>query len=274
MKLHVTHRTEYTYDAPIRSLVQSLRLWPSEFDGQDVHAWNVGIEGTAVERGAAFRDGAGDWIETVSARDVSQLAIVIAGEVETRDLTGVVRGLREKVPPQAYLRPSNMTRLNQDLRELAQDAVSGIDDELSRAHALSRAVASAIVYTPGSTEADTTATQALEMGKGVCQDQTHAVIAVARAVGMPGRYVVGYLHATSDGTTHQASHAWAEIWVEGLGWVGFDAANGCCPDEKYIRLGSGLDAHAAAPIRGRSLGGGLEDMSVDVRVLDEQQQQQ
>ena len=112
MKLSVRHSTEYVYDAPMRSVIQSLRLWPTHFEGQEVKNWSVRIEGHEAERGAAFRDGAGDWVETVSMRDVSAATILVEGEIETRDLSGVVRGLREKVPPVAYLRPSPMTRLD------------------------------------------------------------------------------------------------------------------------------------------------------------------
>lgn len=268
MRLTVTHRTEYRYDRPKRHLVQSLRLWPTEFEGQKVLSWSIRVEGHEAERGAAFRDGAGDRIETVSLRNVSGMAIVVEGEIETTDLSGVARGLREKVPPQAYLRPTRATRLDGALRDLAERAVAGCEGELERAHAISREVGRQIVYTPESTQAGTTAAEALELGKGVCQDQTHATIALARAVDMPGRYVVGYLHSGADGAAHQASHAWAEIWVDGLGWVGFDAANGCCPDERYVRLGSGIDAQDAAPIRGHATGPGTESLEVDVRVVE------
>ena len=72
--------------------------------------------------------------------------------------------------------------------------------------------------------------------------------------------------AAQDGTPHEAAHAWAELHIPGLGWVGFDPANRCCPDERYIRLGSGFDAQDAAPIRGISRGGTGEDMDVTVAV--------
>jgi len=274
MRLEISHRTRYRFDAPKVSLTQSLRLWPTDFEGQTVEAWSVEIEGHNAHRGAAFRDGAGDWIETVSMRHVSDVTIAVSGTVETRDLTGFVKGLREKVPPLAYLRASPMTRLNEDLRDLSAGAVDGIENALDRAHALAHAISDAIPYTPGATRSETTAAEALELGQGVCQDQTHALIAVARAAGMPGRYVTGYLHASSDGAAHEASHAWAEIWVDDIGWVGFDAANRCCPDEKYVRVGSGLDSVAAAPIRGMALGGGDEHLDVDVKVQEAAQQQQ
>ncbi len=93
---------------------------------------------------------------------------------------------------------------------------------------------------------------------------------------MPARYVTGYLMTRGDGSLEEASHAWAEILVAGLGWVGFDAANRCCPDERYIRLGSGRDARDAAPIRGVSRGGGVEalDVSVSVSAAPTQSQSQ
>ena len=123
--------------------------------------------------------------------------------------------------------------------------------------------------------AHTTAAEALSGGEGVCQDHTHALIAVAHAANIPARYVTGYLQADADGTQHGASHAWAELFVPELGWVGFDAANRCCPDERYIRLGSGYDAQDAAPIRGVVQGSTPEEhLEVEVVVANGQQQQQ
>jgi transglutaminase-like putative cysteine protease len=83
---------------------------------------------------------------------------------------------------------------------------------------------------------------------------------------MPARYVSGYLSASADGSPHEAAHAWAEIHVPGYGWIGFDPANRCCPDARYIRLGSGLDASDAAPIRGTARGGAVENLGVTVAI--------
>ncbi|MGL6211115.1 MAG: transglutaminase-like domain-containing protein, partial [Paracoccaceae bacterium] len=111
--------------------------------------------------------------------------------------------------------------------------------------------------------------EALAQGAGVCQDHAHVLIAAARHLGLPARYVSGYLLVTGD--TSEAAHAWAEVHVKGLGWVGFDPTNRCCPDARYIRLGSGLDAQDAAPIRGVSQGLGEESLMVTVAVLSDQQ---
>lgn len=263
MILTVNHVTTYRYDAPMRAAVQSLRLFPSRFDGQRSIRWDVTVEGGT--RGGSFRDGAGDKVEGWSMRGpVTEGSIAVAGQVETIDLAGVLRGHREVVAPFAYLRETVATWIDDALETLAHEAAAGAEDALDRAHRLSAAVAEAIAYAPGVTHAHTTAAEALELGEGVCQDHAHALIACARALDMPARYVSGYLYARDDGVPHEASHAWAEIWVEGIGWIGFDAANGCCPDERYIRLGSGLDAREAAPIKGVAMGTGEEKLDVTV----------
>lgn len=92
------------------------------------------------------------------------------------------------------------------------------------------------------------------------------MIACAHLHGLPARYVSGYLHSSADGEPHDAAHAWTEIHVGSLGWVGFDAANACCPDARYVRLGSGYDAQDAAPVRGLTVGSGAESMDVRLRV--------
>lgn len=264
MKLRISHETTYGYDQPIRNLVQSLRLTPSVFEGQQTRDWQIDIPGGI--RGPGFRDGAGDWIEGWTIRGpVEGITLRTSGQIETRDTAGVLRGHRETINPLAYLRETRATEADDALRDLAA-GVTQDGEALERAHQLSAAVAGAIAYRPGVTAAQTTAAEALELGQGVCQDHAHALIALARLHGLPARYVSGYLHATVDGEAHDAAHAWAEIHIAGLGWVGFDASNSCCPDERYVRLGSGLDASDAAPIRGIAMGSGAEKLAVSVQV--------
>ncbi|MFV0243910.1 MAG: transglutaminase domain-containing protein [Qingshengfaniella sp.] len=275
MKLSVTHRTVYRYDEPQAFVLQSHRLIPTAFEGQRIEHWAVTVP-DGIE-GSRFRDGAGDMTGLVRVRGpVDEVVVEIAGVVETTDLSGVLRGHREKVPPQVYLQSTRSTRIDLGLGDLAAASAEGVaeGDVLARAHALSHAVAEAIAYVPGATGADTTAAEALALGQGVCQDHAHALIAAARSAGIPARYVAGYLFAgadTEDGPGSEASHAWAELFVGGLGWVGFDPSNGCCPDERYIRLCSGADAFDAAPIRGLASGAGEEMLDVAVAVQSVQQ---
>jgi len=267
MRMTVSHHTTYRFEPAMRGVVQSLRLTPARFDGQSVAEWSVEVPGAVM--GAAFRDGAGDWTETVSLLGpVAELTVEVSGTVETADLAGVLRGHRERVPPAAYLRATHATQADVAVQALVADAGGAADGPLDHAHRLADAVAAAIAFEPGLTEHGTTAAEALALGRGVCQDHAQVLIAAARHAGLPARYACGYLHATADGTPHDAAHAWAEIWVEGLGWVGFDAANRCCPDERYIRLGSGRDAADAAPIRGIARGQGVEAMEVAVAVSE------
>ncbi|MBL9073284.1 transglutaminase family protein [Tabrizicola sp.] len=263
MRLTVDHVTRYRYDTPVRSVVQSHRLTPSVFTGQKVFDWEVTVtEGT---KGARHRDGAGDVVQGWTiAGPVTEIAVRVQGTVETEDMAGVLRGHRETVAPDCYLRETAPTRIDVALAALANTATGA--DTLALAHALSAAVAGAIAYRPGVTHAHTTAAEALTLGEGVCQDHAHALIACARSRGIPARYVSGYLFATEDGTPHEAAHAWAELHISGLGWVGFDPANLSCPDARFIRLGSGFDAQDAAPIRGIARGGAREAMDVTVAV--------
>jgi transglutaminase-like putative cysteine protease len=248
MRLTVDHQTTYRYDHPVRSAVQSHRLAPSVFEGQRTLDWEVTVTGGVP--GGSFRDGAGDRVQAWTvAGPLQEITVSVRGSVETQDCAGVLRGHRESLAPETLAR-----------------GVAG-RDRLDMAHALAAAVAGAIAYRPGATHAHTTAAEALALAEGVCQDHAHALIACARVHGIPARYVSGYLLAAQDGTPHEAAHAWTELHVPGLGWVGFDPANRCCPDPRYIRLGSGFDARAAAPIRGiaRGLSGGAPE-GLDVRV--------
>ncbi|NYS24285.1 transglutaminase family protein [Rhodobacteraceae bacterium 2376] len=275
MILTIAHETLYRYDHPMRGVVQTQRLTPARFDGQTVLDWSVevsGCDGASVLWGGGFRDGAGDWVQGCTVvGPVSAVSVRVTGRIETNDLSGVLRGHRERIPPEAYLRHTPATAPDVALHELAQAAVAETQEPLARAHALAGAVQAAIAYRPGVTEAHTTAAESLALGEGVCQDHAHALIAAGLCVGIPGRYVSGYLQATEDGAPHEAAHAWAELFVPGLGWVGFDASNGVCPDDRYVRLGSGRDAREAAPIRGIARGPGAESLDVTVAVNIAQQ---
>ncbi len=272
MRLTVRHSTLYQFDVPMRFVTQSHRLTPASNEGQAVRDWSVSADGATF--GASFVDGAGDAITTLTMPGpVDRIAILVEGSVETTDSAGVLRGHRETVWPQIYRQPTAATAPARQILELRDAALEGAADAgaLDLAHLLSAAVADNVAYEPGTTGAQTTAAEALKLGRGVCQDHAHLLIALAHAADMPARYVTGYLLIGDGEEVGEAAHAWAEIHVPGLGWVGFDPANRCCPDERYIRLGSGRDAREAAPIRGISRGGGVEAMDVTVTVVAAQQ---
>ena len=129
----------------------------------------------------------------------------------------------------------------------------------------------AFAYEPGSTEAHSSIEHILETGRGVCQDYTHVMLAIARSWGIPSRYVSGYLHSegmSSEQSAGSASHAWAEFLLPGMGWVGVDPTNNTFADHRHIPVAVGRDYIDAAPTRGTVLGGGESSLEVRVSVAE------
>ena len=261
MRLKISHVTEYHYDDPVQYSLQRLRLTPKSQPGQTVRNWKTTVQGAHVEAG--YTDHFGNHVDLVStnAEQVS-IRIVAEGEVETEDRAGVYGPHQGFVPLWLYLRETPLTKPGKLVRELAK-AANG-DNELARIHALMGMLHETVAYRPGETASDMPAEQALEKKQGVCQDHAHILISAARHLGIPARYVSGYL--LMDDPEQTASHAWAEVHLQGLGWVGFDAAKKICPDESYIRLSTGLDYKDAAPVSGMVMGKAAETMNVSIKV--------
>lgn len=269
MRIHVNHATTYTYDPPANGAIQILRLTPRNHDGQYVVSWRIDVSESC--RLQAHQDAFGNLTHTFAVDGpISELRVLVEGEVETQDTAGVIRGISERFPASLYMRETDLTAPNAVLREFALDSVGTDPDRLARLHTLMDGIGAAMSYDPDPTHASTSAVEAFELKRGVCQDYAHIFIACARHLGIPARYVSGYLvgdgSTQSQGAGHQAGHAWAEAHVEGLGWVGFDATNQMCPIETYVRVAVGLDYLNAAPVRGNRYGGGDENLSVALTV--------
>jgi transglutaminase-like putative cysteine protease len=270
MLISVRHVTRYVYSEPVGYTVQSLRLTPAPFEGQRIAEWHVRVVG--CPQPLEFRDGFGNLVQLITlSTPHRELIIEAGGTVETDDCNGVVTGLAKTIPPRVFLKETPRTRPDAAIRELAQ-SVSGGEGTIERLHALSAAVRDRVEYVRGATDAHTEAAEALADGKGVCQDHAHIFISATRTLGIPARYVTGYL-VLNDPEAASASHAWAEAYVEALGWVGFDVANRICPTDRYVRLACGLDAGYAAPIVGSRRGGAGETLEVCVAVQQESAQQ-
>jgi transglutaminase-like putative cysteine protease len=270
MMISVRHVTRYVYAEPVSYTVQSLRLTPAPFRGQRIIDWQVRV--ADCPRPLQFRDGFGNTVHLVSIdTSHSEVTIEAGGTVETEDRNGIVAGLQKEIPPRVFLKETPRTRPDAAIRALAQQAAGGTGS-IERLHALSSAVRDRVEYVTGATHAHTGAAEALADGKGVCQDHAHIFIAAARSLGIPARYVTGYL-LLDDPDPASANHAWAEAHVEALGWVGFDVANRICPTDRYVRLACGLDAGYATPIVGSRRGGAEESLSVCVAVQQQSAQQ-
>ena len=255
--------TAYDFPGGAHRLSLLLRLWPEPFTGQSISHWEVTVNDAPVRAGPRNGYGERTALWTGSGLD-GALNISASGSVECENRAGVVAGLTSRIEPAVFLRATRRTRADRAIRELGGGAPGS--DRLTWLHGLMADVRSRIAYQSGTTTMDTSAADALAAGSGVCQDQAHAFIAAARAHGIPARYVVGYLHAAEEQFALHETHAWAEAWLEGLGWVGFDPSNGVCPTERYVRLCTGFDAVDAAPIRGHASGGGALGLYADVRI--------
>ena len=264
MRLRVDHETRYTYDAPVAYGLQQVRMRPKDSRGQKVLDWTITVEGGASE--LCYDDHNGNRVDLIGIEPGrTEISIRCVGLVENTEGDGVLGKHQGFLPLWHFKRSSELTLAGEGVRKL----VAGLGDcdiaQVSTGHALSTAILDTVGYEGGNTHSGTTAEEAITGGTGVCQDHAHIFCSAARLMGLPARYVSGYL-MMNDRVEQDASHAWAEAYFEGLGWVGFDVSNGYSPDERYIRVATGIDFREAAPIKGMRMGGSDEGVLVTLKV--------
>lgn len=271
MRLAIRHQTLYHYATPFNHAVQSLRLTPPSGKSQNVLSWTITIPG--IEHAVSYDDALGNCVTLVTPPGpMDHLAIIAEGVIETFDTAGVAGMTSEVAPPGVFLRATPATEASEAITSMARACQGG--KPLENLHRLLATIHERVTYDVGATHVLTTAADAFKAKRGVCQDHTHIFIAAARVLGIPARYVTGYLFLEGSHTpanAAEAHHAWAEAYCDDLGWVGFDAANGVCPTEHYARLAVGFDAASAAPLKGTLRGAGDEVLSVEVVVGAAQQ---
>lgn len=247
MKFAIRHELTYTYDSPVRQSTQYLRLAPRDTARQRVLGWKIETPRPALRTD----DGYGNILHVLTFdRPVSQIAILAAGNVETSaegegpsDFTGV------PLPPLVFLRMTPLTRPEAKLAALAERfrGRAGGDEGL---RALSAAIHDG---SPG----------------GPSEGLAHAFIGACRQLGVPARYVSGYIYAPSGTRDRVALHAWAEARCEGR-WCGYDVAHQVPVGERHIKIAVGADYLDACPIRGVRTGGGAETLRAQAEVIASQ----
>lgn len=257
MLLNIEHHTRYAYSADVNYTIQELRLTPQHGFGQHVRHWDIKVNGELQPSQDAY----GNMTHTlVVDTPHSELLIVAAGQVET-GLDAVSQHLALPLP--IYLRDTPLTQYSAEMLAFARSYLQP-QRQSAALEDLMHALLARVEYIKGATQVTTSAAEAFVIGQGVCQDHAHVFIACCRAIGLPARYVSGYLF-TADGSLMQ-THAWADVFVADAGWQSFDVSNGCRAGETHVRLATGLDYRSASPISGMRSGGGIEGMASSVIV--------
>jgi transglutaminase-like putative cysteine protease len=273
MQIEINHVTTYQFSQPQARLIQLLRVTPLSFAGQNVLEWSIDVDCDARLR--TSNDGFGNLVTMLYLDGpVSNLRLVKRGTVLTENRGGLIAGTIETLPPTAYLRSSALTYWDDAIAALARLISGRHDSQIDMLHALMNAIRAKMRFEIGEPTIDRTAETAFAEGHGVCQDFAHIFCAAARSLGIPARYVSGHLIIREGEAPQNASHAWVEAFVADLGWVAFDVTNGVCSDDGYVRVAIGLDYQGAAPLSGMRVGGGAEEMNVEVHVSQSGQQSQ
>lgn len=247
MRLSVVHETRYHYDSAVAQSTQLLRLTPPDLPGQSVIAWRLDLPGG----GQALEDAFGNHVHLLSLDGPHQeIRLRAFGTVETTAMP--VRPL-DGLDPTLFLRTTPLTEPSQALSEFAAGyAETPLTD--AGLVALSADILRAMPFRSGVTHVGSTAAEAWDHGWGVCQDHTQVLITVCRLLGYPARYVSGYVFSPGHVDQHIASHAWAEVCLDGA-WHSIDVVNQCPAGESHIRLAIGQDYLDACPVRGVRRGG-------------------
>lgn len=265
MHLTIRHETVYSYTAPQAYTIQQLHLTPRSDPQQRVLAWDLTVPGTVH----AYTDAYANPSHMMTLASLhTELRIVAAGVVETVMPQRGRISTTESLSPLVFTVPTRLTEAGPEVLALAAGCLGRAPATTARLLQLSERILHGVRYQTGATGVGSTASQALQLGQGVCQDHAHIFIACCHAAGIPARYVSGYIDPENTG--HAASHAWVDGWVEEsdyTGWVSIDVTHARLMTDAYCRLAIGRDYDGAAPIRGVRRGGGAEMMQVQVQIV-------
>lgn len=272
MQLSIQHRTQYSYSENLNYTIQQLRLTPRDGFGQRVKNWNIRVNGHLHRVDDTFGNIAHMLVIDSPHREIN---IVATGEVET----GLATEPEAEVLPLAiYLRHTPLTMSHAGIDSFAAAYAGHVGTDIGLLDDMVLAILGRVPYVRSSTAVNTTAAASFDLGSGVCQDHAHIFITCCRSLGVPARYVSGYLFTEdTEGVPPSAkghlmeSHAWADAYVPEAGWISFDVSNGVRASEYHVRLATGLDYKDASPVSGVRIGGGLETMEVSVEVQQIQQ---
>jgi transglutaminase-like putative cysteine protease len=269
MKLRIEHTTTFTYQESISERYMEMRLRPIDGSGQRCLQFKLATEpaGEVIQYTDRYGN-AVHYFDTLQSHD--RVVVKATSDVHLsqtfadyhRDLSPLERF--------DYLAPGVYTTANERIRSLASSNLVQ-DDATATVIALMQAVRDSLKYETGITHVKTAAAEALDLGRGVCQDFAHIMLAACRSINIPARYVSGYLYnpkpdVSSETNDNAASHAWVDAFVNNNAWLSVDPTHNCLQSLNYVRLGVGRDYSDVPPTRGVYKGQAKETLSVNVVV--------
>jgi transglutaminase-like putative cysteine protease len=282
MQYNIRHLTRFIYESPITESVMEARVQPRSEGTQRCVRFSLST--TPTSRVRMYQDHDGNVVHhfNIPGR-ISRLSVIADSLVESDPLPAIPLALDPGAWDRLdaatasgafweWLNPSPFARPTARLRNFAAElALERGQDPLVALRRLNEGLYLRLTYSPMSTRVDSPIDDALESRKGVCQDFTHIMIALVRQVGIPCRYVSGYLFHQADDDVRSpegSTHAWAEAWLPGLEWVGFDPTNNLLADHRHIRVAVGRDYSDVPPTRGvfKGLSAVRSELTVSVRV--------
>ncbi|MDM4763946.1 transglutaminase family protein [Galbitalea sp. SE-J8] len=279
-RLRIRHHTGFTYGGDVTASYNEARMLPVSSDGQLVLYSNLEI--LPISSHHSYVD---YWGSRVSSFEIltphHELALTATSLVEVRDrthtdhealswddLAGVVETATEFIE-QAKQTPR--TKPPAEVQRIAESARADAADPCEAAMRIAKAIFDSVEYVQGATAVTTTAAEAWEHRKGVCQDIAHLAIGALRHIGIPARYVSGYLHPKSDAAIGETvvgeSHAWVE-WFCGE-WRGYDPTNDIAIGDRHVLVGRGRDYNDVPPLRGVYAGPFGSNLFVSVEITRE-----
>ncbi len=283
MRLDIRYRMLFDYDAPVREAHNELRVRPRDLPSQRLLAHRLTSDPPA--RVLSFTDYWGTTIDHLGVVfEHDQLEIVAEAAVETRHEPIPVNSEVDNLADHTFrlehaelLRQSPHVRWDDDIAAIARDATAGTDDVVSLVRSTVAATRQVLSYERNSTRIGIPLPELVAGGKGVCQDYAHLNIALLRAVGVPARYVSGYLFAADETKADDHSelvsvqtHAWVEAVLPNGDWLAVDPTNDQPVGERHVIIGFGRDYDDVAPVRGVYAGEGVPkvDATVEMRRME------
>lgn len=274
MRCEIRHTTEYKYPRPAWDSFNQVRLHPSQETRQSVRSFHLHVNPEAEI--SSHKDYFGAIVHHVHVHEQhTHLLIEAQALVDTHAVTDPaatpMSALREERRRNTEFLVSSPRVPAGDWPEVFEVTRPGPADDLPTfLMDLTTHLYGRFTYDTRATSVRTPLAEFSQHGRGVCQDFTHAMLGVTRQLGIPARYVSGYLYSGGEMLGAEATHAWVEALIPGYGWLGYDPTNNCVAREKHIKIGHGREYSDVSPVRGTYYGGGQGNLDVAVHVYSEQ----